>query len=161
MPDNPSGALAASIGSLRWLVTLYRRDQAPADDLALTENLVPIAIVHADIQATRPGTFYQSVQVDTPTTHMIFIRWQDYPTTIEVVIRTTQRPDGSLRSEVYRVRRSLEIAGRKRFIQLECELERSRTTPDDSDATRNLLLTEPYSNVIWDGGSTTWDATWT
>src|ERR1700761_3871686 len=108
MPDNPSGALAQSIGALRWLVTLYRRDQAPADDLALTENLVPIAIVHADIQATRPGTFYQSVQVDTPTTHMIFIRWQDYPTNIEVVVRTTQRPDGSLRSEVYRVRRSME-----------------------------------------------------
>jgi head-tail adaptor len=160
MPDNPSGSLAASIGSLRWLVTLYRRDQSPADDLALTENLVPLATVHADIQGTRPGTFYQSTQVDAPVTHMVYIRWQDYPATIEVVVRTTQRPDGSLRSEVYRVRRSLEIAGRKRFLQLECELERSRTTPDDSDATRNALLAEPYSNVVWDGGSTSWDTVW-
>jgi len=162
MPANPSGALAASVGSLRWLVTLYRRDQAPADDLALTENLVPLATVHADIQPTYASTFYQSTQVDTPVTHMICIRWQDYPATIDVVIRSTSRPDDqTIRSELFRVRRSKEIAGRKRFIQLECELEHSRITPDDSDATRNRMLTEPYNSVvgpiIWDDGATVWD----
>lgn len=158
MPFDPSGALAASIGSLRWLVTLYRRDQAPADDLALTENLVPLATVHADIQPTFASTFYLSTQVDTPITHMINVRWQDYPATIEVVIRTTNRPDGSQRSEVFRVRRTKEISGRKRFLQMECELEHARTTPDDTDATRNVLLTEPYSDaaITWDDG-TTWD----
>jgi len=144
MPVEPSGSLAASIGSLRWLVTLYRRDQAPADDLALTETLVPLATVHADIQPTFASTFYQSTQVDTPITHMINIRWQDYPSTIDVVIRSTNRPDGSQRSEIFRVRRTKEIAGRKRFLQMECELEHSRTTPDDGNGTRNALLTEPY-----------------
>ena len=56
------------------------------------------------------------------------------------------------------------IAGRKRFLQMECELEHSRMTPDDSDATRNLYLTEPYpvpdENAIivqWDNGAMTWD----
>jgi head-tail adaptor len=157
MPDNPSGALAAStgVGSLRWLVTLYRRDQAPADDMALQETLVPIATVHADIQPTYASTFYQSTQVDTPVTHMINIRWQDYPVTIDVVVRSTRRPDnGGLRSELFRVRRTKEVGGRKRFLQMECELEHSRFTPDDSDATRNGLLTEPYS-----GNITTWDST--
>lgn len=148
MPANPSGALAASIGSLRWTVSLYRRDQAPADDLALAETLVRIATVHADVQPTYPSTFYQSTQVDTPITHMICIRWQDYPATIDVVTRVTARaPDGSLRGELFRVRRTKEIAGRKRFLQMECELEHARTLPDDADATINTLLTEPYDGA--------------
>jgi head-tail adaptor len=150
LPDNPSGQLPASngIGSLRWLVTLYRRDQAPAADLALVEDLVRIASVHADIQPTYSSTFYQSTQVDTPITHMINIRWQDYPPTIDVVTRVTERaPDGSLRGELFRVRRSKEVGGRKRFLQMECEIERSRTLPDDADATINASLTEPYDGA--------------
>jgi hypothetical protein len=151
LPDNPSGQLTAStgIGSLRWQVTLYRRDQAPAADLALQETLVRIASVRADIQPTYPSTFYQSTQVDTPITHLITIRWQDYPTTIEVVTRVTDRPpDGSLRGELFRVRRTKELAGRKRFLQMECEIEHSRTLPDDAEGTLNALLTEPYDGGV-------------
>lgn len=162
MPDNPSGQLAASngIGSLRWLVTLYRRDQAPAEDLALEETLVPIASVHADVQPSYFSTFSQSTQIDGPVTHIINIRWQDYPANADVVVRSSKRPDGTLRTELFRVRRTKEIAGRKRFLQMECELEHSRTTPDDSDDTRNKTLTEPYEpQLIWDDGGTamTWD----
>lgn len=150
MPDNPSGQLTSStgIGALRWQVTLYRRDQAPADDLALEETLVRIATVRADIQPTYPSTFYQSTQVDIPITHMITIRWRDYPPTIDVVTRVTERPlDGSLRGELFRVRRTKEVAGRKRFLQMECEIEHSRTLPDDADGTLNALLTEPYDGA--------------
>lgn len=150
MPDNPSGQLFTSngIGALRWQVTLYRRDQAPADDLALQENLVVIATVHADIQPSYASTFYQSTQVDTPITHMITIRWQDYPATIDVITRATERPtDASLRGELYRVRRTKEVGGRKRFLQMECELEHSRTLPDDANGTINNLLTEPYDGA--------------
>jgi len=162
LPDNPSGQIPAAngIGSLRWLVTLYRRDQAPADDLALEEDLVPIATVHADIQPTYASTFYQSTQVDTPITHMINIRWQNYPPTINVIIRSTMQGDGSQRSEKFRVRRTKEVAGRKRFLQMECELENARETPDDSDATRNEMLTEPYhvaDGLPWDDYATSWD----
>jgi len=143
---DPAGGLANGngIGSLRWLVTLYTREQDPATDLALWETLVPLATVHADIQPTYASTFYQSTQVETPITHMINVRWQDYPQTIEVVVRSTTRPDGTQRSELFRVRRTKEVSGRKRFLQMECELERSRTTVDDSDAARNADLTEPY-----------------
>lgn len=150
MPDNPSGQLTASngIGALRWFVTLYRRDQSPADDLALLENLVRVAAVHADIQPTYPSTFWQSTQVDQPVTHLITIRWQDYPPTIDVVTRVTERPvNGSLRGELYRVRRTMELAGRKRFLRMECELEHARTLPDDADGTLNALLTEPYDGA--------------
>jgi hypothetical protein len=139
------------------VVTLYRRDQAPADDMALVERLAPIATVHADIQPTYASTFYASTQVDTPVTHMINVRWFDYPSTIEVVARTTLRP--TPRTELYRVRRTKEIGGRKRFLQMECELEHSRLLDDDSDAARNTWLTEPYQRkpTAWDGGETTWD----
>ena len=145
---------------MRWLVTLYRRDQAPADDLAMQETLVPIARVHADIQPTYASTFYQSTQVDTPITHMINIRWQNYPRTVDVVIRSTNLPSGLQRSEIFRVRRTKEVGGRKRFLQMECELEHARHTPDDSDTTRNALLTEPYEpQVTWEDGDNlmTWD----
>lgn len=150
MPDNPSGQLPAcnGIGALRWLVTLYRRDQVPADDLALQESLVRIAQVHADIQPAYPSTFYQSTQVDTPVTHMVTIRWQDYLATADVVTRVTERPsDGSLRGELFRVRRTLEVGGRKRFLRMECELEHARTLPDDADRTMNELFTEPYDGA--------------
>lgn len=160
MPDNPSGQLLASngIGSLKWLVGLYRRDQAPADDLAMEEKFVPLATVHADIQPAFSSTFVQSTQIDAPITHMINIRWQDYPVNANVVTRSTKRPDGSLRSEIFRIRRTKEVGGRKRFLQMECELEHSRTTPDDTDATRNRLLTEPYATPIqWDDATTLWD----
>lgn len=150
MPDNPSGRLPADhgIGQLRWRVTLYRRDQAPASDLALQETLVRIATTYADIQPSYMVTFYQSTQVDTPITHLINIRWQDYPSEIDVVTRVTHRPpDGTLRGELFRVRRSKEVGGRKRFIQMECELEHARTLPDDADATMNAKMTEPYDGA--------------
>jgi head-tail adaptor len=164
---NPAGSLNTinGIGSLRWLVTLYRRDQAPGPDSAIAESLVRIGDAHADIQPTYASTFYQSTQVDSPITHMINIRWQDYPSTIDVIVRTTLHP--TVRTELFRVRRTKEVAGRKRFLQMECEIEHSRVNmSDDSDAGRNDLLTEPYTGTatfwdqnqtIWDGGDTVWD----
>ena len=145
MPDNPSGTLPYStgIGALRWLVTLYRRDQSPGPNSGISENLVPIAQVHADVQATYPGTFYNSAAIDTPVSHLIRVRWVDYVETTCVIMRTTTRPtDGTQRTELYRVRRVKELAGRKRFCELECELERSKTTEGDTDAEREAEFAE-------------------
>jgi hypothetical protein len=151
VPDNPSGQLpgCSGIGALRWWVTLYRRDQTPANDdtLALQEVLVPIASTHADVQPAYFSTFWESTQIEAPVTHVINIRWQRYPSTIDVVVRSTDLPDGTQLTELFRVRRSKAIAGRKRFIQMECELEHARLTPDDSDGTRNAMLTEPYDGA--------------
>jgi hypothetical protein len=47
------------------------------------------------------------------------------------------------RTELYRVRRIKEVAGRKRFVEFECELERAHTTYSDSDATRQAEFMEP------------------
>jgi head-tail adaptor len=145
MPDNPTGAIPGSsgIGALRWLVTLYRRDQAPGPGNAIAENLVPIATVHADIQPTYPTTFYASAQIDIPVTHLVRLRWADYVENIHVIMRTTERPtDQTLRTELFRVRRIKEVGGRKRFTELEVELERSKTTDTDSDAEREQMFTE-------------------
>jgi hypothetical protein len=145
LPDNPTGSLPASngIGALRWQVTLYRRDQLPGPGNAISENLVPLATVHADIQSTYPSTFYLGVQVDTPVTHLIRLRWFDYVETTNVIMRTTTRPsDTTNRTELYRVRRVKELAGRKRFIEIEAELERVKTTTGDTDAEREALFAE-------------------
>jgi head-tail adaptor len=149
LPDNPSGQLfaASGIGQLRWVVSLWQRQQAPDTETAIVETFVKIADVHADVQPTYASTFYQSTQVDTPVTHLITMRWQDYPSTIDVVTRVKNRPDMTLRGELYRVRRTKEVGGRLRFLQIESELERSRTLPDDTDATINAFLTEPYDGA--------------
>ena len=49
MPDNPSGQLSGSsgIGALRWLVTLYRRDQRPGAESAITDRDFTIATIVA------------------------------------------------------------------------------------------------------------------
>ena len=151
MPDNPTGALPADhgIGTLRWHVKLYRRDQAPGPNGAITENLVPIAIVHADVQPTYPSTFYNSAQVDIPITHLIRIRWVDYLENIYVVMRSTWRPtDRTCRTELFRVRRVKEVGGRKRFVELEVELERVHTTEGDSDEEREQLFAENPPQVV-------------
>jgi len=139
------------------MVTLYRRDQTPAEDLATEETLVRLARVHADVQSSYLSTIVQTTQIDGPVTHIINIRWRDYPENIQVVTRVTERaPDGTLRGEIFRVRRTKEVGGRKRYLQMECELEHSRTVVDDSDSTMHLLV-EPYEATRWDEGTTEWD----
>jgi hypothetical protein len=144
--DNPTGSLGTSngLGALRWQVKLCQRIQTPSlSDTAITEDFVTLAIVHADIQPTYPSTFYLGVQVDTPVTHLIRMRWNDYVETTNIVTRTTTRPtDGTNRTEIYRVRRVKEIGGRKRFIEIEAELERVKTTEGDTDAEIEALFGE-------------------
>jgi head-tail adaptor len=146
MPENPSGALpsASGIGSLRWPVTLYQRVQAPDPDTgAIVETLVVVAQTHADVQPSYASTFYETSAVDTPVSHMLFTRWADYVETTNVIMRSTTRPsDGTQRTELFRVRRVKEIAGRKRYAMFECELEAARTTPDDTDESREAAFAE-------------------
>lgn len=136
MPDNPSGCLPSSngIGALRWQVNLCQRVQAPSSTTtAISEDFIVLATVHADIQATYPSTFYLATQVDTPITHMIRMRWNNYLEQTNIVTRTTILPDdGTNRTEIFRVRRVKEIAGRKRFIEIEAEFERTAITQTDS-----------------------------
>jgi len=145
MPSNPTGGLpnGNGIGSLRWLVSLYKRLQAPGPNSAISETLVPLAEVHADIQPTYPTTHYASAQVDIPITHLIRLRWLDYVETVVVVMRSTTRPnDGTIRTELFRVRRVKEVGGRKRFAELECELESVKTTQGTTDAERETAFAE-------------------
>lgn len=140
------------IGRLRWLVTLATRVQTPEglrfvsvngglagpvmgtgitettdtgnDDFAIGFGSSSGALtVHADVQAVGGLTFYGAEQTDTPITHRIFMRWHDYLSQANAVLRDTLRPDGTHRREVFRVRRVKELGGRKRFVMIEAELE--------------------------------------
>ena len=114
-----------AVGELRWPVRIFERSQVPsAGDMGITETLVPFARRQAKIEPTRPMTFYGSVQFDTPVTHMIWMRWIGGLTTTQVILRKTSRPDERARHEVFRIRRVLEMGGRKRFVMIEAELER-------------------------------------
>lgn len=112
-----------AIGNLRWLVNIVRRSQAPDSGTGIAETAIPVATAYADIEASRPMTFYGSVQVDSPVTHMITMRWRPFLDTTHAITRQTNLPDGKVRIETFRIRRIMEIAGRKRFVKIECELE--------------------------------------
>ncbi|HSR78754.1 MAG TPA: head-tail adaptor protein [Xanthobacteraceae bacterium] len=144
MPDNPAGSLpsANGIGALRWKVSMYRRLQDPGPHSAISESFIPIVTVRADVQPTYPTTFAASAEVDAPITHLIRARWLDYVENTYVIFRTTKRPDETFRTELFRVRRVKEIAGRKRFVEIEVELEKVKTTQGDSDEERELLFAE-------------------
>ena len=112
------------VGSLRWLVTIAQRNQSPTTIGGMDESLTEIIKVRANVQPTGALTFYGSAQVDTPVTHRVTIRWLDWIDTTYVVLRDTRRLDGTTRRETFRIRRIMEIDGRKRFAVLECEEEK-------------------------------------
>ena len=117
------------VGSLRWPVLLARRTQVPDGFTGITEFYEFGETVRADIQSIGALTFWTAAagleQTDTPVTHRIRMRWVDYLDQTQVVIRDTRRMDGSVRHEVFRVRRIKEMNGRKRFVEIEAELERA------------------------------------
>ena len=121
-------AESVAIGRLRWLVLLATRDQtAQLLGTGIDEVLQDLQPVHADVQPVGALTFWGQAgeQIDSPITHRIFIRWVDYLENTQVVVRRTQRRDLAWRTELFRVRRVREVAGRKRFVILEVELERA------------------------------------
>lgn len=112
------------IGNFRWPVLFARRDQVP--DVAssgVVEPLLDVALIYAAIEAARPVTYYAAAQVDTPFTHMIWVRWMDSIDTSFIVVRDLRRLDGTLRRETFRIRRMIEVNGRQRFLRIEAELE--------------------------------------
>lgn len=123
--DKESGS-GPAIGDLRWRVTIANRLQVPSTnpDAGITETYAALQSVHASIEPTRESTFYDSIAVDRPVSHRITMRWLDHIDVTQAILRTTTRKDGSLKTEVFRIRTIGEIGGRKRFITLSCELER-------------------------------------
>jgi hypothetical protein len=110
------------IGNLSWPVTIAARLQAAADGGGITETLTELVHVRADIQAVGALTFYSGVQVDTPITHRVRIRWMDWLDTTHVLIRQRRQPDGAIRTDTFRIRRVKEDG--VRWLDLECELEK-------------------------------------
>lgn len=114
-----------SIGELRWKVDIFGREQVAAlQSMGITETLKPVATTMAKIEASRPGTFYGSAQVDAPVTHMVWMRWRSGLDNRFVIVRDTMGPDEKFIREIFRIRRELPLGGRKRFIMFETELER-------------------------------------
>jgi head-tail adaptor len=113
------------IGQLRHPVTIAERNQAAAAGGGISETLTNLASVWAQIEPVGALTFYSGVQVDTPITHRVRLRWMDWIDTTHVLIRELRRPDGTIRTETYRIRRVKEdsTAG-LRWSDLECELEK-------------------------------------
>ena len=111
------------LGTLRWKLSIYRRNQAPASDgYRIAETETHIADVWGDVQPTGAMTFLGSVQTDAPITHRIRIRWRYGLDERCEIRRATTAPDGSTITETFRIRRANDLDGRKRFLNLEVEL---------------------------------------
>ena len=113
-----------AINELRYPVILARRDQLPDDYASIDEELANAIRVHAKIEDLYPQTYWGiAAQTDRPVTHMIWIRWLGWIDTTHVIIRHTRLPNQELRTDLFRIRRVKEMNGRKRFLEMECELE--------------------------------------
>lgn len=115
-----------AISDLKWWVTIAQRGQAPdPNSTGIIETFRDVVEVHANIQPVPDGAaFYAGMQVDMNVTDIVTIRFIDWLDTTHVVFRRDVRPDGSVREEMFRIRRVREIEGRKRFLALSCELEK-------------------------------------
>lgn len=121
-------AEGVEIGRLRWRVLLATREQsAQINSTGIDEVLKELQPIQADVQPVGALTFWGTAgeQIDTPITHRVFCRWLDYLSNTQVVVRRTRRRDDTYRTEIFRVRRIKEVCGRKRFVILETELEKS------------------------------------
>jgi len=112
-----------TIGALRWTVQIATRVHAPAGSATIAESYTDLQTVRADIQPLGPMTFLTGQQTDRPITHRVIIRWLDWVDQTNVIVRNTQRRDGTVRKEIYRIRKVAEIAGRQRFLELLVEEE--------------------------------------
>jgi hypothetical protein len=121
-----------AIGELRWPLVLYVRKQTPdPQSTSIVETLVsPVTgaagsglAVMGKVEPMGAMTFYAAVQVDTPLTHRITFRYVDGIDTTWLIQRITVNVDGTPRTESFRVRRVLEVDGRRRWIMVEGELE--------------------------------------
>lgn len=117
---------------LRWRVDVVQRSQTPDGVSGVTETNTVVATVWVGIEAVGAVTFWAGQQVDTPITHRITLRWLDYLDNTHAIVRATTTPDGSTRTEVFRVRRVREIEGRKRFALIEAELEKAEWVAGES-----------------------------
>lgn len=124
MADSRPDPGAVPIGSLRWPVTIAKRTNVAVTGGGMNDGLTDIIQVRADIKPVGPMTFYGAAQVDTPVTHKVTLRWLDWLSTTHVIIRDSIREDKTTRREVFRIRRVMEIDGRRRFCSVECELEK-------------------------------------
>lgn len=110
---------------MRWPVYLATRLQiAQVDASGIDEQLENMTKVHADIQALGAMSYWNAAQNELPISHRVFIRWVEAVENTVVVIRQTIRPDRSIRTEQFRVRRWKELGGRKRFVLLEVDEEK-------------------------------------
>jgi hypothetical protein len=121
---------APTIGEMRWPITIAQRSQAPTSGGGIAETLNNPFTWWAKIEATRPQTFYGTAQVDTPVTHFMQIRFLDWLDTTYVISRDLTLPDGSTRTELFRIRRVKEEGtGPLRWLDLEVELEKRTLDP--------------------------------
>ena len=115
--------LTPQIGKLRWPVTIAKRVQAPSGNASISETLTTLLTVHANIQPLGPMTFVAGAQTERPITDRITIRWLDWLDLTHVIVRQTIRLDQTARLEVFRIRKIGEVDGRKRYLEILCELE--------------------------------------
>lgn len=120
---------AVAIRRLRWPVYIVTREQIPEPGgPGILERLKDDQKVRADVVPVGALTFWATgafEQTDTGVTHRIFMRWVNYLDQAQMVVRTTRLQDGEVRTEIFRVRRVKELGGRKRFVCLECEMEKA------------------------------------
>gem|GEM_PF-2054413 len=122
---------------MKWPVLVANRKQLPEANpgVGITELFPQMLSVRADVQPVGAAAYWGSMQVESGITHRIFMRWVETLDNECVIFRVTKGNESTPSAPVliwerFRIRRWKEVAGRKRFVCIECELEqREAATP--------------------------------
>jgi len=112
------------VGQMRWPCWIVQRNQVPDDDRSIFESYLGAEIVWCSVEPVGAQTFYEGIAVETGITHWIEARWLDNIDLRFAIIRASRRADGTVRVEIFRVRKVGEKQGRKRRVIIGAELER-------------------------------------
>jgi hypothetical protein len=117
------------IGALRWPIRLYQRvdatDTATPTSTGLVESQIDSIETMADVQPVGPLIYFGSINAEEgmKVTHRVFIRWLPLVDINYAIDRVLTTPDGQTRTETFRVWRIMEIEGKQRFNQFDCQLQ--------------------------------------
>lgn len=114
------------IGNMRYRVTLGTRQAQESGTAGITETITGTVTVWADIRPLGTQLYLAGRQIsDDEVTHRIITRHRSLPSMFDTATRTVPLPDGTTRTDTYRILRTTEWEGRKQWLVMEARLEGS------------------------------------
>lgn len=151
----------------RRVTILTRTEVESTSDMGITRLLQNSKPVYAAVVGVDSIEFTNSVNNGYEYTHKIYVRYLDYLSINHVIVHQSKLPDGSTRTDLYKILRYSIVDGIYFYTELECVLEKptwasgtsfvDTTTFDAGDTSFNDGTSFTADPVLLDYGTTVFD----